>query len=223
MTAVSMYCDICGEVFLPYKPKLVVCYLPEGEPSEVIQMCQDCEKKVMRDVVVHAWKEDTTEREFPYILYDCTCHLEADDGNLAEALKTGHISDITQYLLRVELDKDNVERAKNSGVHVTPAQNNGKPYILLECQPVYTTEDLMSVPLGEFKADVHFWAVYKGDHATVKRAILNYLKIREVCRTGEDDEETLYSLPPDVDEILSDPRSCLVDDGLGGYRKVKGN
>lgn len=41
-----MYCDICGEIFLPYKPKLVVCHLPESKPGSVLQMCPKCEGEV---------------------------------------------------------------------------------------------------------------------------------------------------------------------------------
>lgn len=166
-----MFCDICGMVFEPYKPQLVVCHIPEGRHSSVVQMCESCEKRVL--CAVEPKLEDGDH------VVSATCRLECLEDPIRN-IGYGYVADVSQFRLLAFLSEDDAKWVWSLGIHVTPAQSNNSPFMALEFEQGITAVSPLLLPLGHFIGKVYFKVGVKEEGRLDNRAILDRIVITKI-------------------------------------------
>ena len=182
MSSVAMYCRKCGEAFESYKPKVVLCHLPEGEPGEVIELCPECEGKIIADYVKRGDTpgEGMAKQEAYDVLKDVNCKL-ARIYQLAERFQ----DDPSQWLLVVDLTPEQVKRVKELGINVSPSHDNKPQYVVMFFDPAYQGKAWSrDIPADYyFKADVTFAAWPKDDNPSAFRAVVDDVRVRTILHS----------------------------------------
>lgn len=166
-----MFCDICGMVFEPYKPQLVVCHLPEGRHSSVVQMCESCEARVLQ--AVEPKLKDGAHN------VQARCRLECLEDPIRN-IGYGYVADISQFRLFAYLSEDDAKWVRSLGIHVTPAQSNNPPFMGVEFEQGITAVSPLLLPLGWFTGNVYFKVGVKEDGCHDNRAILDHVVISRI-------------------------------------------
>lgn len=163
-----LYCDVCGEAFAVYKPRLVIAYLPEGEPGEVVSLCGACEERLLDELRLEGpIEEELKEPSFPIHKHRAECELVPYKRKL-----TKHAKSLDSYL-RVFLEPEEVLVYQEQGIDVVTIDNAS--YILVEIEDEAIVEALEEIP-GVFLAHVTF-SVVEDEHGDADYCKLDRIEV----------------------------------------------